>query len=106
MSEKLILLTEDQFDHQYPLVPNHLNSSAGWALGEGFGCLFNTFGEELAFVRQQDPRSIWTLVDTDDGQMALVSGVHLVNRVGYLISAVPVPEDTVIEVLLDFETIE
>ena len=29
----------------------------------------------------QDPRRIWTLVDGDDGNMYIVDGYHLVNRV-------------------------
>jgi len=71
MTETLIELSEDAFDATYPLVPNHLNPSAGWATGEGAGCLFETYGEELDFVRGQDPRTIWTLLDGDDGDLYL-----------------------------------
>ena len=31
MSDNYIELTEDEFDARYPLKPNHLNPSAGWA---------------------------------------------------------------------------
>ena len=55
MTETLITLTEDEFDRQYPLVANHLNANASWAYGEGPGCLFETYGPELQFVREQDP---------------------------------------------------
>jgi hypothetical protein len=104
MTETLIELSEDAFDAQYPLVPNHLNPSAGWALGEGYGCLFETYGDELDFVRRQDPRTIWTLVDGDDGDLYLVSGYHLVNRIGYLISTVPLPHDVAIEMRIQAQT--
>jgi hypothetical protein len=100
MTETLIELSEDAFDAQYPLVSNHLNPSAGWVLGEGRGCLFETYGDELDFVRTQDPRTIWTLLDGDDGDFYLASGYHLVNRIGYLISTVPMPEGVAIEVRL------
>lgn len=100
MTETFIQLTEDEFDARYPLVPNHLNPSAGWGLGDGPGCLFETYGEEFAFVRRQNPRCVWTLVDGDDG-VALASGLHFVNRVGYLISTVPIRDNTFIEVSLD-----
>ena len=100
MSETLIELTEDEFDDRFPLVPNHINPSAGWAIGEGGGCLFETFGEEFAFIRRQDPLKVWTLVDGDDGDMYVVNGLHFVNRVGYLLSTVPVPENVAIQVHL------
>jgi len=86
-------ITEDEFDTQYPLVINHLNPNASWTFGDGPGCLFETYGQELAFVRSQYPRTIWTLVDGDDGSQFLLSGFHIVNRIGYLVSTVPFPED-------------
>jgi hypothetical protein len=98
MTETFTELSEDEFDALYPLVPNHLNPSAGWAPGEGRGCLFETYGEELEFVRRQDPRTIWTMLDGDDGDLYLASGYHLVNRIGYLVSTVAVPESVSIEV--------
>ena len=86
-------MTEDEFDTRYPLVINHLNPNASWIFGDGPGCLFETYGQELAFVRSQNPRTIWTLVDGDDGSQFLLSGFHIVNRIGYLVSTVPFPED-------------
>jgi hypothetical protein len=100
MTETFIELTEDEFDDRYLLVPNHINPSAGWAIGEAGGCLFETYGEEFAFVRRYDPRKVWTLVDGDDGDMYVISGHHFVNRVGYLLSTVPIPEDVTIQVHL------
>jgi hypothetical protein len=50
---------------------------------------FETYGEELDFVRAQDPRCIWTLVDGDDGNLYIVDGYHLVNRLNYFITEVP-----------------
>ena len=90
-------ISEDEFDARYPLVPNHLNPNASWGFADSGGCLFETYGEELAFVRQQDPRYVWTFVDGDDDQY-VVSGMHFVNRIGYLISTVPVPDGVLIEV--------
>lgn len=98
MTETFIELTEDEFDDRFKLVPNHLNPNASWSYGDGPGCLFETYGEELAFVRQQDPLTVWTLVDGDDGDMYVVSGFHFVNRIGYLISTVPVPNTLTIQV--------
>jgi hypothetical protein len=88
----IINITEDEFDATYSLRPNHFNPNASWTIGDGPGCLFETYGEELAFVRNQNPRTIWTLLDGDDGDQLVVSGYHLVNRIGYLISTTPIPD--------------
>lgn len=98
MTETGITLTEEEFDAQYPLVENHLNPHATWGFVAGSGCLFETYGEEFEFVRRQDPATVWTLVDGDDGDWYILSGLHFVNRVGYLISREPVPAGTSIEV--------
>jgi hypothetical protein len=91
-------ISEDEFDEQYPLVTNHLNPNASWAFDDTGGCLFETYGDEFAFVRRQDPRYVWTFLDGDDGDQYVVSGLHFVNRIGYLISKIPVPEGMFIEV--------
>ena len=63
MTDTFIELTEGEFDAQYPLVPNHINPSAGWPSDGTGGCLFDTAGNEFDFVRRHDPRKVWTLVD-------------------------------------------
>lgn len=101
-----IRMTEDDFHDTYgqTLLPNHFNSNACWTYGDGPGCLFETYGEELAFVRQQNPSTIWTLVDgPEDHTELLLSGAHWVNRLGYLISTKPVPPGVAIEVRLEGE---
>ena len=84
----LISITDDEFVERFKPVENHLDDNASFD-----GCMFETYGEELAFVRRQDPDLIWTLVDSDDG-LAIIEGYHLVNRIGYLIASVPRPPDT------------
>ena len=90
-------ISEEAFDAKYPLVPNHLDPNAAWD-----GCLFETYGEELAFVRQQDPRYVWTLVDGCDGDQCVVSGIQLVNAIGYVISKIAVPAGAFIEVRIPY----
>lgn len=103
MSETFLQLSEDEFDRRFPLLPNHLNASTGWSNGESDGCLFETYGEELAFVREQDPRHVWTLLGGDDGDLYVASGFHVVNRIGYLISRDPVPDGVCIEVRIPMD---
>jgi len=107
MSTPLIELTEDEFDTRYPLIPNHINPTAGWVVGEqGRGCLFETHGDEFDFVRRFDPQRVWTMVDGDDGDLYLVNGLHIVNRVGYLLSRDPVPAGCCIQVRIPMSTDE
>jgi hypothetical protein len=103
MTTTFIEITEDDFDMQYPLLTNHLNPNASWAFDDGRGCLFETYGQELAFIRRQDLRTVWTLVDGDDGDLYVLSGFHYVNRIGYLVSTVPVPDETDIQVHIPTE---
>lgn len=81
------VLTEDQFDEQFPLLTNHLDSHASYN-----GCMFETYGAELAFVREQNPEFVWTVMTDDIGLLCLASGCHFVNRLGYLISTIPVED--------------
>lgn len=101
MTETFIEMTEDEFEKRFELVTNHIDPSAGWAYGDSNGCLFETYGEEFAFVKQADPRQVWTLTDGEGDSMYLISGVHFVNRVGYLISRNLIPNDTIVIVTLE-----
>lgn len=44
------------------------------------------------------------LLHGDDGDLYLVSGYHLVNRIGYLISTIPLPEHVAVEVRIPTQT--
>ena len=104
MTDTFIELTEEDFHARYALVPNHINLSAGWSYGDARGCLFETYGEEFAFVRRYDTRKVWTLVDGDAGDLYLVSGLHFANRVGYLLSRHAVPAGATVRVRLPMPT--
>jgi hypothetical protein len=103
MTDTLLELTATEFANLYTLVPNHLNPDCGFG-PEGAGCLFDTSAEELAFVMSQPPQRIWTLVD--DGDLYLMSGYHLADRLGYLISRTDVPAGTEIRVCIDTASAE
>jgi hypothetical protein len=96
-----ILLTEDEFDKRYPLLVNHLDPDATWAFGQDRGCLFGFSQPEIEFVLARDPRTVWTLINNDAGDPMLISGVHLVNRIGYLVSTVARSESLIVEVQLE-----
>ena len=69
----------DAWEEKYRPIQNHFDG----------GDKFETYGEELEFVLAQDPRCIWTLVDGDDGNLYIVDGYHLVNRINYFVTEVP-----------------
>jgi hypothetical protein len=92
---ELKMLTEDQFDEQFTLVENHIDNNASWG-----GAMFETFGEELDYVRMkaQKGNNVWTIIEGDEDSMFIVSGVHLVNRIGYLITREEWEGETEVEI--------
>jgi hypothetical protein len=95
----LITLDEDTFVARFEPMPNHLDADCGFDLGGG-GCLFAVTGPEYRHVRAQDPRTVWTLIEAD-GCLYIESGLHIVNRLGYLVTRVPIEPGTVYSVPLE-----
>lgn len=82
-------LKEQQVDKwlaDYKPVANHLNDTRGWEINEK-GILFETYGNELDFVRQQPDNNVWTWIDGDEGTV-IVAGMAFVNRIGYFVTEV------------------
>ena len=57
------------------------------------GTMFETYGEEHDYIRSvldesEDDSFIWTLVD-GDSLNAIISGYHIVNRLGYFVTRFP-----------------
>jgi hypothetical protein len=77
----------------YKPIPNHFEKTAAID-----GCLFLPTGKQWEFVRQHDDNNIWSLIVTDlencdDTLWEIMTGVHYVNRQGYLVTEVPYPDD-------------
>lgn len=73
----------DRWFEKYKPIKNHLNDNAAFE-----GILYETYGDEVEYVRTYGvtfPNRIWTLVE-EDGEMAILSGYHHVNRLGYFIT--------------------
>jgi len=86
--KKLIELTEEQWFDTYKPIPNHLDENASFNDGE-HGYMFETYGDELEFVKAQDSNRIWTYSDGDNGGTYISDGMHMVNRIGYFVTTVP-----------------
>jgi hypothetical protein len=91
--DKFVEMTEDEWFETYKPIKNHLDENASFD-----GHMFETYDEEVAFVKEQDPAYIWMYGDGDDGGSYLWNGWHIVNRIGYFITEVPCPENTTIQV--------
>lgn len=80
-------LKEQQVDKwlaTYKPVNNHISDSSGWEINEK-GILFETYGEELDFVRDQPDNHVWTWIDGDEGTV-IIAGMAFVNRIGYFVT--------------------
>lgn len=77
-------MTENEWWDTYRPLPNIFDLDASMN-----GCLYETYGAEVAAVLAVDRHRVWTWVDGDDGEPLIVPGYHLVNRIGYLVAAVP-----------------
>ena len=97
--ETIKQITEDTFDELVTLIPNHIDDNASFD-----GNMFETYGEEVNFVTEMAKQNrVITIIegdgesDDDEGEytpnMYYVSGYHIVNRIGYLISEEPLPFD-------------
>ncbi len=77
-------MTEMEWFDTYEPVRNHLSKNPS-------GDLFETYGIELGYVlgvADSTPARVWTLVEGDEGTY-IISGYHLVNRLGYYITKKP-----------------
>jgi len=88
----------DEWCETYKPIKNHIDTNASFN-----GEMFETYGDEVEFVKQQDPAYIWTYGDGDDGGSYVWSGWSFVNRIGYFITEVPCDIDTDVQVLVSLD---
>ena len=68
-----------------------LNPRNNWG---GDYSAYETYGEDLEYVSQQDVHNVWTEVDIDNGT-TILAGFWRVNRIQYFVTAEPwTDEDT------------
>jgi hypothetical protein len=58
-------------------------------LRDEVGIAFDTYGDDLDFVRSQIGKHIWTVVDGDGENPVITAGFHHVNRIHYIITIKP-----------------
>ena len=95
--DNFVELTFDEWCEQYKPIKNHIDTNASFD-----GEMFETYGEELEFVKAADEDRIWMYGDGDDGGSYIWNGWHFVNRIGYFITEVPCPDNTTIQVRVSY----
>lgn len=83
-----------EWEEKYKPVKNHLS--------EYENLMFETYGDEVEYVKSVDPLRVWTLLD-GEGVHGIYSGLHWVNRLGYYITEVAREDDSDIEIILSTE---
>jgi hypothetical protein len=94
-NELFIEMTEDEWIATYKPILNHIDTNASFN-----GTMFETYGEEVAFVKSQLDEYIWTFGDGDDGGGYVWNGWSFINRIGYFITEIPCPPDVTIQILV------
>jgi hypothetical protein len=95
--DKFIEMDFDDWCNTYKPITNHIDNNASFD-----GAMFETYGDEVAFVKEQPEDRIWMYGDGDDGGSYIWSGWGFVNRLGYFITEVPCPPDTTIQIRVSF----
>lgn len=75
----------DAFAEKFKPIKNHISKYDE-------SLMFETFGAEFEYVKEQDFRHVWTWVDGDMSSL-LVPGIAYVNRLGYYVTEVPWEND-------------
>lgn len=95
--DKFIEMDFEDWCNTYKPIANHIDNNASFD-----GAMFETYGDEVAFVKEQPEDLIWMYGDGDDGGSYIWSGWGFVNRLGYFITEVPCPPDTTIQIRVSF----
>lgn len=77
-------ITYEKFVETYKPIKNHIIQDAPYN-----GCMFETYGIELAHVREQDNKNIWTIINCENEESWIIPGYHIVDRFGYILCNIP-----------------
>jgi hypothetical protein len=95
--DNFIEMDFDDWCDTYKPIKNHIDTNASFN-----GEMFETYGDEVAFVKEQTEDRIWMYGDGDDGGSYIWSGWGFVNRLGYFITEVPCPPNTTIQIRVSY----
>ena len=90
-----IEMTFEEADEQFKFMVNNYDDNASFE-----GLMFETYGDEVEYVKTKTENRIWMYGQGDDGGLYIWSGWGFVNRIGYFISEQPVPDNTIIQIMV------
>ena len=93
--DEFVELSCDEWERIFKPIKNHIDPNASMD-----GYMFETYGDEVEFVKNQSPEHIWMYGDGDDGGTYIWNGWGFVNRLGYFITEEPCLPNTTIQVLV------
>lgn len=94
MSNTNIEQTFEWWLEEFKPITNHLDDNASFQNEDDEGIMFETYGDELDFVKQQNPKCVWTYHHGENNSTYIVNGFGFVNRLGYFVTEVPCPDNT------------
>lgn len=97
--DNFIEMDFDEWCDTYKPIVNHIDNNASFDNGYG-GIMFETYGDEVEFVKSQSPANIWMYGQGDDGGTYVWNGWGFVNRLGYFITEVPCQPNTDMQVMV------
>ena len=85
-------ITYDLFEKTYKPVKNHLDDECDYDL-----IMFETYGNEHQFIldtlaNPETNKCVWTVIGEHD-ETELASGYHIENRLGYIVTEIPLADD-------------
>ena len=98
--DKFIEMTMEEWEATYKPIYNHIDNNASFQDETGQGIMFETYGDEVEFVKSQSPANIWMYGEGDDGGTYIWNGWGFVNRLGYFITEVPCPENLRVQIMV------
>lgn len=90
-------MTWDEFCTEFHPIPSRIDMQSAGGISESNGktethYMFETYGEDLEFVKNRSnshPGTVWTYLDDGNGGTMIGDGMHVVNRLGYYVTALP-----------------
>lgn len=98
MTNKII--DYEQFIKDFVPIKNTLVEDAAFD-----GYMFETFGAEWDFVRENLATKVWTIV-SEGHEMMILPGFHVVNRLGYMICTNPNDDFSIVVDLQEYHSLD
>lgn len=96
-------LTMEEWETMFRPITNHLDDNASFQNENDEGIMFETYGEEIDFVKSQPVANIWTYHHGESNSSYISNGFGIINRLGYFITEIPCPPDTDVYVIVQEE---